>query len=225
MLALEAEILTATVKCGNGLPGYTTTAVIQKLADRVSGLGGKIEYVAFDEPMVWGRVTRGEHACGYSIEEVVSNIAPNIRILKAAFPGVKFGDIEPVSDKTMAADRLNDLMEFAKLFQQQTGERLSFLQADIIWQTKWHPQLVEWRKRLQAAGIFYGVIIDGDPGDKTDIDWVQHAIERYRAVANDPSVRPDDFIFQSWQPRPTRMLPENKQGTLTSVIAQTVAAH
>jgi hypothetical protein len=223
-LALEAEILTATVKCGNGLPGYTTTAVIQKLADRVSRLGGQIEYVAFDEPIVWGRVTRGEHPCGYSTREVVSNIAPNIRILKAAFPGVKFGDIEPVSDKTMAADRLNDLMDFAKLFQQQTGEQLSFLQADIIWQTPWRPQLAEWHKRLQAAGISYGVIIDGDPGDKTDIDWTQHAIERYRAVANDPSVRPDDFVFQSWQSRPTKLLPESKVGTLTSVVAQTIGA-
>ena len=222
-LALEAEILATTVKCGNGLPGYTTTAVIQKLADRVSGLGGKIEYVAFDEPMVWGRVTRGEHACGYSTEEVVSNIAPNIRILKTAFPGVKFGDIEPVTDKTATAGRLNEIMDFAKLFQQQTGEPLSFLQADIIWQNKWQPQLVEWRKRLQAAGISYGVIIDGDPGDKTDIDWTRHAIERYRAVANDPSVRPDDFVFQSWQSRPTRILPENTQGTLTSIVVQAVA--
>ena len=118
-------------------------------------LGGKIEYVAFDEPMVWGRVTRGAHACGYSIEEVVSNIAPNIRILKTAFPGVKFGDIEPVSDKTMVSDRLNDLMDFVELFQQQTGERLSFLQADIIWQTKWRPQLVEWRKAPSGRNVLW----------------------------------------------------------------------
>jgi hypothetical protein len=222
VLALEAEILTATVKCGNGLPGYTTTAVIQKLADRVLKAGGKIEYIAFDEPMVWGRVTRGAHACGYSTAEVVSNIAPNVRILKTAFPGAKFGDIEPVSDKTMAAGRLDDLMDFAKLFQQQTGERLSFLQADLIWQTPWRPQLVEWRKRLQAAGMSYGVIIDGDPGDKTDIDWTQHAIERYRVVANDSSVRPNDFVFQSWQPRPTKLLPESEAGTLTSVVTETV---
>ncbi|WP_266171073.1 hypothetical protein [Dyella subtropica] len=222
-LGLEAEILATSVQCGNGVPGYTTTAVIQKLANRVSGLGGKIEYVAFDEPMTWGHFSHGGHACGYTTEALVQNIAPNIRILKAAFPGVKFGDIEPVTDQT--ADRLDEIMDFAKVFHEQLGEKLTFLQADIIWQNKWQPQLVEWRKRLHATGMSYGVIIDGDPGDKTDIDWTRHAIERYRIVASDPNMKPDDFVFQSWQSRPTRILPENEPGTLTSVIHQTVAAH
>ncbi len=221
-LALEAEILATTAKCGNGMPGYTTTAVIRKLAERVSGLGGKIEYVAFDEPMTWGHFAHRGAACGYTTEDVVRNIAPNVQILKTAFPGIKFGDIEPVTDQT--ANRLNDIMDFARLFRMQTGEPLSFLQADIIWQNRWQPQLVEWRKQLHAAGISYGVILDGDPGDRTDIDWTHHAIDRYHSVEANPDVRPDDIVFQSWQSRPTRFLPETTPGTLTSIVAQTVGA-
>jgi hypothetical protein len=222
-LAFEAEILVATVKCGNGMPGYTTTKVIQKVADRVTQLGGRIDYVAFDEPMAWGHFAHREPtACAYTAEEVVQNMAPNIRVLKAAFPSVVFGDIEPVSDSTPG--RLTDILEFARLFQQQTGERLAFLQADLIWQNSWQSQLTGWKQRLHAAGISYGVVIDGDPGDKTDLQWTQHAIERYRTIATNPAVKPDNFIIQSWQPRPTGFLPENKPGTLTSVVLQTVGS-
>ncbi|GGF18273.1 hypothetical protein GCM10011611_25190 [Aliidongia dinghuensis] len=221
-LGLEAEILTTSEKCGNGVPGYTTTAVFQKLANRVTGLGGKIEVVAFDEPMTWGHFAHKGAACGYSTEELVRNITPNVKILKTAFPGVKFGDIEPVTDQT--ADRLDEILNFARQFQAQTGERLAFLQADLIWQNKWQPQLAEWRTRLRAAGISYGVIIDGDPGDKTDTEWTRHATERYRMVAGNPDIRPDDWVFQSWQARPSRLLPETDPGTLTSVIAETVGA-
>jgi hypothetical protein len=57
------------------------------------------------------------------------------------------------------------------------------------------------RKRLHAAGISYDVIVDGDPGDKTDLDWTRHAVERYRAVTSNPDLKPDDIVIQSWQSR------------------------
>ncbi|MEW6641201.1 MAG: hypothetical protein AB1586_11900 [Pseudomonadota bacterium] len=220
-LAMEAEILTTSPRCGNGVPGYTTAAVIQKAAQRVAQLGGRIDYVAFDEPMTWGHFAQRGAACRYTTEEVVRNIAPNVAMLKTMFPGVRFGDIEPVTDQT--ATRLDDILAFARLFEQLTGERLSFLHADLIWQNDWRPQLIAWKARLRAAGIAYGVIIDGDPSDKTDVAWTTNAIARYRMLASDPATKPDAFVVQSWQPRPTRLLPEDRQGTLTSVLVQTVA--
>ncbi|RKP44303.1 hypothetical protein D7S89_22500 [Trinickia fusca] len=220
-LAMEAEILTTSVKCGNGVPGYTTAAVIQKAVRRVSQMGGEIAYVAFDEPMTWGHFAHRAGACQYTAEEVVDNITPNIEVFVAAFPAVKFGDIEPVSDQTPG--RFAEILRFAELFGEKTGRRLSFLQADLIWQNNWKPQLAVWKTRLHEAGIAYGVVVDGDPGDHTDIQWTDHAVERYRELAGDPTVRPDEFVVQSWQPRPTMFLPENKPGTLTSVIVRTVA--
>jgi len=220
-LAMEAEILITSPRCGNGVPGYTTAAVIQKAAQRIAQVGGRIDYVAFDEPMTWGHFAQRGAACHYTVDEVVRNIAPNVATLKTTFPGVKFGDIEPVTDQTAA--RLDDILTFARLFEQHTGERLAFLHADLIWQNNWKPQLVAWKTRLRAAGISYGVIIDGDPADKTDIAWTNNAIARYRALAGDAAMRPDEFVFQSWQPRPTHFLPEDKPGTLTSVIVETIA--
>jgi hypothetical protein len=78
-LALEAEIMVTSVRCGNGIPGFTTTNVIQMAVDRVRSVGGQIDYMAFDEPMAFGRAHRRPGQCGFSIEQLVQNIEPNIR--------------------------------------------------------------------------------------------------------------------------------------------------
>ena len=217
-LAMEAEILVATTRCGNGIPGYTTTAVIKKAAERVAAQGGEIAYVAFDEPMTWGHFAR--RACQYTTEEVVDNIAPSVKALKAVFPAVRFGDIEPVTDQT--SGRLSEILKFAALFKAKTGKPLTFLQADLIWQNNWRPQLTVWKSRLHAAGLSYGVVIDGDPGDHSALAWTGHAVQRYHELVADPTISPDAFIIQSWQARPTHTLPEDNPGTLTSVVVQTV---
>lgn len=221
-LGMAAEIMAATTRCGNGVPGYTTRAVIQTAADRVLKLRGRIDYVAFDSPVAFGHfnILNKETACRYTIDELVRNIAPQIQILKTAFPGIKFGDVEPVNNHT--AGWLNAYLGFAREFERQTGESLSFLQADFIWYDNWKPQLVEWRRRLHEAGISYGVIFDGSAIDKSDVEWTNHAIERYRTVTGKRDTRPDDFIFQTWHSYPTRFLPENERGTLTSVVVQTL---
>jgi hypothetical protein len=95
---------------------------------------------------------------------------------------VVFGDIEPVTDATLTSGYLDSMPDFARVFHEQTGGKLAFLQADIIWQNRWQPQLVEWRTRLHAAGMKFGVIVDGDPTDRSDSEWAAHAISRYRLV-------------------------------------------
>jgi hypothetical protein len=42
--------------------------------------------------------------------------------------------------------------------------------------------------------------------------WVSQALQRCHAVAADPKAKPDDFVVQSWQPLPTKMLPETDPG-------------
>lgn len=223
-LGMAAEIMAATAQCGNGVPGYTAKAVIQTAADRVSKLGGRIDYVAFDSPMAFGHfnILNKEAACHYTTEELVRNIAPQVQILKAAFPGIKFGDVEPVNNHTVGW--LDAYLDFAKQFQQQTGERLTFMQADIIWYDNWRSQLAQWSKRLRESGISYGVIFDGSSIDKSDLAWTNHAIERYRTVTSNPATRPDDAVFQTWHSYPTRFLPETRPGTLTSVVVQAIGA-
>jgi hypothetical protein len=134
-------------QCGAGVPGNTGINVWRTIVNRVGHLGGKIEYVAFDGPVAFGHynINKQATACNYTIKELVRNIAPQIEVIRTAFPDVKFGDVEPVNGLTIG--KMDDNLQFAKEFFQQTGVRLSFMHADIIWQEKtFHSQLAEWRR-------------------------------------------------------------------------------
>lgn len=221
-LGMSGEIMQAS-QCSQGIPGFSGIDVWRTVVDRVVRMGGKIDYVEFDEPVAFAHynIMQKNTACKYTIEELVRNIAPQIQVIKTAFPDVKFGDGEPVNGLTIG--KMDDNLQFAKIFR-QTGARLSFMDADIIWyEPTFRSQLVEWRRRLHEAGILYGAYINGSPCcDKTDLQWTQHAIERYGLVTNDPAIKPDNYIFGTWMPHPSRYLPETQPGTLTSVIVQTV---
>jgi hypothetical protein len=119
--------------------------------------------------------------------------------------------------------KVDDNLQFAREFFRQTGVRLSFMTADIIWfEPTFRSQLLEWRRRLHEAGMQYGVFINGSAVDKSDLQWTQHAIERYGIVTNDPAIKPDNYFVGTWMPHPARYLPETQPGTLTSVVAQTM---
>jgi hypothetical protein len=77
---------------------------------------------------------------------------------------------------------------------------------------------------MAKRGMQYGVIVNGNPPeiDKSDLEWTTHAIERYWLVTNDPAIKPDHYIFQSWARNPARYLPETQSGTFTSIVVQTV---
>jgi hypothetical protein len=191
-LGWEAEIMAddPAHPCGAGIPGHTSNAVIRTAVDRVARLGGKIDYVYFDEPVAFGHynINKQATACNYTIEELVRNIAPQIQVIKTAFPNIKFGDGEPVNGATIG--KMDDNRQFAKEFFRQTGVRLSFMVADIIWFEKtFRSQLVEWRRRLHEAGIEFGLYVNGSAVDKSDLEWTNHAIERYGLVTNDPAIK------------------------------------
>jgi hypothetical protein len=225
-LGLTAEIMVddPSHPCGAGVPGHTGINVGRTVVGRVGRLGGKIDYVSFDGAVAFGHynILKKDTACNYTIEELVRNIAPQIELIKTAFPDVKFGDDELVNGLTIG--KMDDNLQFAKEFFRQTGVRLSFMTADVIWfEPTFRSQLVEWQRRLHQAGVVYGAYINGSACcDKNDLQWTQHAIERYGIVTNDPAIKPDNYVIYSWMQHPTRFLPETQPGTLTSVVVQTV---
>ena len=93
--------------------------------------------------------------------------------------------------------------------------KLAFLHADVAWTTNWRPELEMMANRAHAKGMRWGLICDGDANVGSDEAWVQQALQRCRDVAANPRTRPDDLIVQSWEPLPTRMLPETNPGSLT----------
>lgn len=220
-LAMEAFMLTATARCGDkGVESYATPHAMDEIAERVSRLGGVIAYAAMDEPIHFGHFAVGPLTCQDPVADLAAQMAPNVRVLKTAFPAIQFGDIEPLNIHTEG--RIADILAFAQAFQTQTGEPLAFVHADIIWATEWRAQLTDWRQKLHAANIRLGIIIDGDGSDGTDIAWADHAVARYQLVMDTPELRPDEVIFQSWMPHPTRMVPEDAEDTLTSIVRRSL---
>lgn len=200
-LAMEGLLLVESERCGRGVESYGGKGAVLKVAERVERLGGEIAYVTMDEPVWYGHVVTGGRHCHDSIESIAQQMAENVRALKAAFPAIKFGDTEPINgDKT--AGRIDAMLQFATAFKVATGEPISFIHADVTWQSPWHDQLAEWKARTHAAGLKFGVIFNGAPTDANDDAWVRRAADRYRAVMNDPAIAPDDAILQSWMPLP-----------------------
>ena len=113
---------------------------------------------------------------------------------------------------------------FARAFQKATGLPLSFVHADVGWHSDYQRQMQTWRDTLHNNGIRFGVICHGDPNLDSDQAWAGQAVQRYRAVTGDPATRPDDVVFQSWMVRPAYMLPDNRFGTMTSIVARAIAS-
>jgi hypothetical protein len=220
-LAMEGFMLTATVRCGNGgVESYASPSTIMDIIERLTRLGGSLQYVAMDERVHSGHYAVGPIYCHDSVEALAAQMAPNVKALKSSFPGITFGDIEPLNSHTLG--RIDTMLDFARAFRQATGEPISFIHADIIWADTWLPQLIEWQRKANAAGIGLGIIIDGDNQDKDDLAWAGKAIKRYGAIMSGLRRSPDQIVFQSWMSHPLWVVPDNEPGTLTSIVVRAV---
>jgi len=209
--------------CGYGVEGYGNANTVESVARRVQKLGGRIDYVAMDEPVWFGHIvdklakTTGR-GCQYSVPEVADRAATKIAVLRRYFPDIKIGDIEPVTARAPGGPQyIEDVLTFEDLLRKKTGAAPAFVHADIAWAAApgWRPLLASLATRLRASGVRFGVICDGDPTAGGNEAWVDQALQRCRDVAADPRMRPNDLIAQSWEPLPTKMLPEGDPGSLT----------
>jgi hypothetical protein len=225
-LAIELGILVGTDRCGTTVEGYAAPHAVEVLARRIKKFGGRIDYVAMDEPVWMGHVAkgvthpeiRGAVRCQDSVADLVEQIAPKVAILREIFPNIQVGDIDPINASTPS--EIDDLAQFADLFLKKTTVPLAFVHADISWDTHWQPLLEALAEHMHKRGIRLGVICNGDPTDVQNEEWVSKALQRCRTIAADPKIKADDFIVQSWHPVQTKMLPETDPGALTFAAKQ-----
>ena len=219
-LAMEAEISLGHDGCGFGVNGYTT-GVMAMTAARLKRFGADLRFVTMDEPLWFGHDYTGPHACRDTIPQIAKSVAVGVAELRRWYPDVQIGDDEPISYQTLAApDWLGQLREWASAYREATRTPLAFMYADLVWQSNWMPTMRALRSELHARGIRFGVIIDGDPHDGTDVAWTNHAVARYQMVMANPQLVPDYVRVHSWHARPIRLLPEDQPGTLTNVALQ-----
>jgi hypothetical protein len=217
-LAIEALMLTReNDKCGRGVEGYSGPGTIRRAAERIQALGGQLAYIAMDEPLWFGHSYRGPQACQASLPYLARDIARTVKDVKAVFPNVKVGDIEPLPQSSQA-DWVGTIMEWAAEFESAVGVPLAFFDMDVDWVRNWDADVSRLARELAARGVKFGIIYNGNPNDPDDQTWTRNAEVRFDAIEGRLGIIPDQAILQTWMVHPTHMLPETRPGTMTNLV-------
>jgi hypothetical protein len=225
-LALAMGMLRNERGCGKG-EGYMPMNLPDVAMKRIQRLGGKIDYVAMDEVVFFGHERYWPDklgpACKDALAELVREVAANVAVIHHYFPQAEIGDVEPItSNQNFDPKQLvKDYLTFADLYRSETGSNLAFFHADIAWRSKnWRPGIAPLKTGIRARGIRFGIIIGGNPDYKDDVSWTRAGLDQLKTLAADPAIAPEDVVIQSWQPLPTRYLPETTPGTSTWMLLQ-----
>ena len=217
-LALEDGLQTQTKSCGQGLEGYGGDSILRRVR-RIRQNRGDLRYVQMDEPIFYGSIYDGRTACQRSIADTMADVANNCKTLWSEFPDVQVGDIEPIVGESAGTrpGLIERYREGIRLFRALTGRPLASFTADVSPQRPGAvDQLIALRKMLAEENVPFGIIYIGGGAD-TDHIWV-NSVARNMAIAEGALGRPDIAIFQSWNPRPLRLLPDNDPDIFTSII-------
>ena len=208
-------------ECGGG-EGFAPPHLIDRVAGRLQRLGLTLDYWGMDEPLWFGHErTWGPHDCAYPVETVAERVAGNIATMRRYFPNVVIGDGEVLAGNRLPTPQLlADYVAFAQDIQRLTGRPLAFMHWDVSWRGGGGRLIAPFSRQMHALGLRVGVIIGGDLPDPDDETWVADGLQHVRDLAGDPAAQPDDFVVQSWQNLPTRMLPETSPGTATFELMQ-----
>ena len=201
--------------CGAGVEGFVGREGMPAMARRIKAVGGTVKYVAFDEPFAFGSLYDGPNACRWPPEKVAEEVGAFVHGLRAYFPKVVAGDIEPLWSGLDPAV----FESWMDTYQRVTGTRLPFFHLDVDFDRPgWTQEAHRLEDAARSRGIAFGFIYYGGYGRQTDAEWTGAAERRFVEYEAKEGIRPDQVIFQSWEDRPDRALPESRHGTFTWLI-------
>ena len=221
-LAIEAEPITCpNLKGGEAVGVPSGPEQANAIATEIKSLGGTIAYAAMDEPVDFFNGISGRDrlsACPFNSLETLAQNAANFYVAyQAVFPAIQIGDIENgLTGAQVAA--------WATAYRNATGVSLGFYHDDAF-QVGWEKNAAAVQAALKraegsiGAGIPYGLIRNsGQPPGHTDAAWVSKAKQNMEFFESLGLEAPSQNIFQTWDPSPSRVLPEVGD-TLTNVVA------
>jgi hypothetical protein len=219
-LAVEGLMLTPeNDRCGRGgrVEGYSAPGTIRRAAERIRALGGDLSYIAMDEPLWFGHSYRGPEACQSSLQFLARDIAGTVRDVKAIFPNVQIGDIEPLPQRSQA-DWVGTIMQWAAEFEVSVGTPLAFFHADVDWVQNWDADVSRLARELASRGVKFGIIYNSSPIDPDDETWTRNSEIHFDTIEGRLGIIPGHAILQTWMVHPVRMLPESRPGTMTYLV-------
>jgi len=226
-MAIELGVLINSERCGKGTEGFGSPPAVEVVSKRIKDHGGELDYVAMDEPITWGREKKGRNKFGFnycesSVQELVDVAATRIAILQRYFPNIRIGQIDAVNSRY--PHLADDIIAFIDGLNKKIGLKVAFVHVDVAWDSDWQPMLVDLTRRLRARGVRVGVVFDGDVNAASDEQWIEQALKRYKLIMDNPKTRADDLVFQTWSPRPAKMLPETDPGAWTYALKYAVTS-
>jgi hypothetical protein len=218
-IPLQSVAVERDEPCGK-TEGYDEPAHIASVAAKLKRLGITPRYISLDGPLWFGHYDTGPKACRFSIDEAARRAARSVRIFLAEFPDLAIDDIEG-SVLTMQPSWQAGYSAFKAQFEAEAGHALNSLTLDVKWSSPgWDDSVKALSAMAKSLEMKFGVIYNGDERDDSDGAWISHAIRNFTTVESREGIIPDIASFASWNPFPTRALPETSPGAHTWLINQ-----
>ena len=212
-LALSVEVgpLIADETCGLYIEGFAGEQGIETLIN-IRDAGGQLNFIKLDEPYYWAHFYEGDQSCRWSTEKIAEDVGRFIAQARGIFPDVIVGDIEPVTGPADAAA----YKVWLETFRAVNGYDLAFLHLDMDWSNpNWPQEAIEIEGYGRELGIPIGMIYIGNAYEESDESWLAVAGDRVKRYELEAGGQPDHVIFQSWNDKPDRVLPEDLPNTWT----------
>ncbi len=211
-VAFESGPLTEHGPCNAGtIEGFSGAPAAKRIAQRIQANGGVL--YAMEMEHGFDAATYYDPACRMTPQEIAKDAAQTISAVRQVFPDVVVGSIE-TADLDPAA-----VSDWLSAYQEVTGEPLGFFHLDVNFNIPdWAEKARAIQDVVQPRGVPFGIYYIGDPADASDAAWYDHARQRMEAFEVLQGGQPDDAIFQSWNPQPQQLLPEEQPGTYTNFV-------
>ncbi len=214
-IAIETGPLNPESGCGNGIEGFATIESGLQMARAIKSAGGKLHFIALDEPYYYGHFYDGPNACHWTAEKIAGDVNKFIEAVRKIFPDVIVGDTEPLAGPAGA----KEYQDWLDIFYKVNGYHLAFIHMDIDWsRPKWTEEVKAIQEHGNKIGVPVGVIYNGNAFDPTDEAFLSATGERVKKLELETGVQLDHVVFQSWNDKPDKVLPETEQYTFTGFI-------
>jgi hypothetical protein len=217
-LAVGTGLLIRSDRCRSKSEAYVDRETLERLFDKLRRNGADVKYVTMDEPFFYGHRDSGPTACRESAQALAQALKESIAIVRRYFPNAQFGADEVVD---VSRPWVQELVEWTDTYKAVTGESLAFIHADVGWREEAVRNLVPLAAALKQRHVPLGVIYDADRfNNNSDENWSRNTISHFAIVESELAVHPDHAVIETWVRYPSRVLPENKPGTLSNVVLQ-----
>ncbi len=204
--------------------GEVAATAVAGVISQVQADGGRVRYIAMDEPYIGGEQKVGSETCGYTMARSALETARFIRKLATLHPSVRVGDIEPYP-----AFRLPQLQAWIdELLRNGVTPAFFHLDVDRVAVKNVRANVSADLRALKAfldgkgiplGVIFWGHELDIPRGSTTPDRAYYDAVLGWVGTVASAIGAPPHAIFQSW------LLGSDGRHTIPSNLSETAYSH